>query len=247
MSGDFDRRRTSFGARAADYDRVRPGYPDVALRSVIGRPLAHGGARVLDLGAGTGRLAAACAALGANVIAAEPDAGMATLAARAVPRRVVRATAEHLPVAGASLDAIVVGQAWHWFDPHDAVVECARILRRGGRLGVFRNVRDESEPWVAALGDIIGGPDRTREAAGDIITIGEPFTAVEHEDFPHRRTMAAGDLVTLAMTHSYVAVHPQAAELQRCVEQLVAEHPDLAGRTQIEMPYVCRLTRATRG
>lgn len=244
MVSDFDARRTSFGSRADDYDRVRPAYPDEAIRSVIG----GAGATVVDLGAGTGRLVRRCTDLGALGIGVEPDPGMAAVAARGVPGRVVRASAEHVPLADGSVDAIVVGQAWHWFDPVEAVIECGRLLRAGGRIGVFRNLRDESEPWVAALGEIIGGEDRTHASSAltEEIELGGPFTDQGSRGFAHRQSMTPADLMTLVSTHSYVTTRPDAGVLHREVEDLVRSHPDLVGRDRIEMPYLCRLTRATR-
>lgn len=65
-------------------------------------------------------------------------------------------TAEEIPLPDASVDAVLVAQAWHWFDPHRAVKEVARVLRPGGRLGLVWNNRDERLGWVKELGEIIG-------------------------------------------------------------------------------------------
>ena len=70
--------------------------------------------------------------------------------ASAVPGVPVRAgTAEQIPLADGSVDAVLVAQAWHWVDPSRAVPEVARVLAPGGQLGLVWNIRDEQEDWVA--------------------------------------------------------------------------------------------------
>ncbi|GAC1531787.1 MAG: class I SAM-dependent methyltransferase [Acidimicrobiales bacterium] len=244
MGSTFDDRRTSFGARAGDYDRVRPSYPRAALAPVIGRLPA----RVLDIGTGTGRLGVSCAALGATTVAIEPDAAMARMAARHLLGAVVRGVAEHVPITDQSMDAAVAGQAWHWFDHTAAAAECARVLRRGGRIGIFRNLRDESEPWVAALGQIVGGEDRSVATffAEMTIDLGPHFGPVTMSRTAHTHRIAAADLVTLAATHSYVAVHPDRERMLADVRDLVETHPALAGRSELEVPYLCDVFSAVR-
>ncbi|GAC1381522.1 MAG: class I SAM-dependent methyltransferase [Acidimicrobiales bacterium] len=244
MGPTFEDRRTSFGARAGDYDRVRPSYPRAALAPLIG----HLPSRVLDLGTGTGRLGVSFAALGATTVAIEPDAAMARVAARHLVGAVLRGVAERVPIADGSMDAVVAGQAWHWFDHTAATAECARVLRPGGRIGIFRNLRDESEPWVAALGGIIGGEDRSVDAffSATPIDLGHRFGPVSISRIAHTHRIAASDLVTLAATHSYVAVHPERERMLADVYALVETHPALAGRSEIEVPYMCDVFSAVR-
>ncbi|GAC1602124.1 MAG: class I SAM-dependent methyltransferase [Acidimicrobiales bacterium] len=244
MTDTFHQRRTSFGARAAEYDRVRPSYPPSALAPLIG----HLPSRVLDLGSGTGRLAASCAAVGATTVAVEPDAAMARVAAGHLVGTVVRGVAERIPLTDGSMDAIVAGQAWHWFDHGAATTECARILRRGGRIGILRNLRDESEPWVGALGEIIGGEDRSVATffGATTIDLGAGFGPVAMSRIAHTHRIATADLVTLAATHSYVAVHPERERMLADVRTLTETHPALAGRSELDIPYLCDVFSAVR-
>src|SRR5579863_8676628 len=127
---DWTRRGSSFGAVAAAYAEHRPDYPLDAVRwcvAPLGRDLA--GLRVLDLGAGTGKLTALLAARGADVTAVEPDEAMLEELCRRVPSvRALRAPAEAIPLADGSVDAVLCAQSLHWFDQSRAMPEIARVL-----------------------------------------------------------------------------------------------------------------------
>jgi SAM-dependent methyltransferase len=148
------RRALSFGAAAEAYAAARPTYPNEALRFV----LPAGARRVLDLGAGTGKLTSVLLDLGLEVVAVEPDEEMRALID---PRADVRAgAAEDVPVEDSAVDAVVVGQAWHWFDAQRATAEVGRVLRPGGTLGLMWNLIDDSGSWPLALAEHIGMEDR---------------------------------------------------------------------------------------
>ncbi|HET9559925.1 MAG TPA: methyltransferase domain-containing protein, partial [Actinomycetota bacterium] len=136
----------------AAYERGRPGYPAGAVEELV-RVLGIGpGATVLDLAAGSGKLTRQLVPAGATLLAVEPSAAMRE---RLAGVRVLAGTAEAIPVAGGSVDAVTVGQAFHWFDGPRAVAELHRVLQPGGRVGLLWNVRDESVPWMAAVTAIL--------------------------------------------------------------------------------------------
>lgn len=141
-------RATSFGAAAEAYGRFRPGPASAGLDWVLGGDAAD----LLDVGAGTGAMTALLAARGARVTAVEPDARMRSILARTAPSATILAgSAERLPVADASQDAILAHSAWHWFDPGAAAAEAARALRDGGRLGVLITGLDPEDGWAREL------------------------------------------------------------------------------------------------
>jgi SAM-dependent methyltransferase len=142
-------RATSFGAVAEEYDRWRPSYPTSALDWLA--PAAP--ARVADVGAGTGKLTQLLLARGLDVDAVEPDERMLAVLGRNNPgARRHRASSTHLPVEDAALDAVLVADAWHWFDPEPTIAEVRRVLSPGGWLGLAWNVAAEPlEPWERAL------------------------------------------------------------------------------------------------
>src|SRR5436309_15901895 len=96
----------SFGPAAARYDRIRPSYPTAAVRWLIG----DAPVRVVDLGAGTGILTRQLVALGHDVTPVEPDPQMAALSGAVI------GSAEKIPLPDGAVDAVVAGQAYHWFD-----------------------------------------------------------------------------------------------------------------------------------
>lgn len=164
----------SFGSAAAVYETGRPDYPiqavDWMLQPVVG---GERRIRVADVGAGTGKLTRALQELGAEVVAVDPDPKMLeTLRANvhAVPTFV--GSAERLPLPDAGVDAVVLGQAWHWVDPVRGAAEAARVLRPGGVLGLVWNVRDDTVPWVARLTQIMHGSHAEQMLAG-----GDPSSA----------------------------------------------------------------------
>src|SRR5215475_2957515 len=158
-------RAVSFGAVADAYERGRPPYPPTAIDWL----LPAGAARVLDLGAGTGKLTRQLAGRGLDVTAVEPSEAMREQLRGAVPGiRSLEGTAERIPLPGGSVDAVLVAQAWHWVDPARAVPEVARVLRPGGQLGLLWNVRDERADWVAALSVILCQSDGPRPGSSTV-------------------------------------------------------------------------------
>lgn len=146
-----DSRAHSFNAAAAQYAANRPSYPPALLDTVerlMGRPLA--GARVADVGAGTGIATVLLRERGAEVIAVEPGGGMAAQFRRALPDvPIVRGDGNALPLADASRDLITYAQSWHWTDTGRSVPEALRVLRPGGALALWWNTSALDVPWIA--------------------------------------------------------------------------------------------------
>ena len=230
----------SFGPAAQIYERGRPSYPDVALDWLLpsGKP------RVVDLGAGTGKLTRQIRDRGLSVTAVEPSAQMLDQLRVSVPGvPAVKGSAEDIPLPDASADVVLVAQAWHWVDPARAVPEVARVLSPGGRLGLVWNVRDERSEWVRRLGEIIGSPEQNRDPA-----LGSPFGPVETARFEWTELIGAERLVDMVASRSAVILLPpdERAALLGEVRRLIATHPALVGRTEFELPYVTECARASR-
>lgn len=239
------RHAASFTHNADEYAAVRPGYPQAAVDLL----LPDGARDVLDLAAGTGKLTQALVARGVRVVAVEPADGMrAQLVARLPQVEVHAGTAEAVPLPDASVDAVTVAQAWHWFDEPAAAAEVARVLRPGGTLGIVWNDRDEDVPWVGAYGALLHEVAGPQLARGTHPTLGDAFTEVLRTDVRWDHVVTPDDLVRLAGTRSYALVLPadeRAALLDR-VRTLVTTHPDLVGREHVAVPYVTRVYTARR-
>lgn len=241
-------RALSFGPVAEQYDRLRPSYPQEAVRWAVGdRPV-----RVVDLGAGTGILSRALLRLGHQVVPVEPDPAMRERLAAASPGLTPLAGyAEQIPLPDASVDAVVAGQAYHWFDREAAHPEIARVLRPGGRFAAIWNRRDESVPWVAELSTV--SDDDTagrgiREPRPVVEAFGPGFGPVEEAIFTHATSHTPDTLVGMIATRSYylTASPARQRELARRVRELCATHPDLAGRSTFDLPYRTDVYRAVR-
>jgi SAM-dependent methyltransferase len=235
----FEDRRLSFGSEASSYADLRPGYPPEAARWILdGAELAV--REVADVGAGTGAFTRVLVDLGLAVTAYEPDPGMlAELAVRVpdVPRAV--AQAESLPLEDWTVDAVTVAQAWHWFDKTAAGHEFVRVVRPGGVIGLLWNVRDDRVPWMGLMSDIVDSEDSMRASRVDALAeIRAIHPDVEQADFSHVVAMSPDDIVRLASTFSYVRLRSDSASVYSALRELLATHPDTAGRDLIDVPYV---------
>jgi SAM-dependent methyltransferase len=229
----------SFGPAAHLYERGRPPYPDPALDWL----LPGGATRVLDLGAGTGKLTRQLTARGLAVTAVDPSEGMLAQLRQVVPGVPAHlGSAERIPLPDDSADAVLVAQAWHWVDPVHAVPEIARVLSPGGRLGLIWNVRDDTHDWVRRLDQIIGNEQRDRTPE-----VGAPFGPVESEQFRWTHRISRSALLDLVASRSHVILLPpdERAALLAQVRQLMVTHPDMVGRDEYELPYVTTAARTT--
>lgn len=158
-------------------------------------------------------------------------------------------TAEALPADDASVDAVVAGQAAHWFDPSPAAREIRRVLRPGGVLGLVWNTRDARAPWVAALEALLVDEARGHEAdQGVVDTLAHELGAdVATAVSAVVQRLTPEEVVGSIATRSYVAVMDDArrADFLSGVTQLLGGHPDTRGRHEIELPYVTRAYRLT--
>lgn len=237
----------SFGQVASLYDSNRPTYPTEAAEWALGPAVGAGRGTVVDLGAGTGLLTRVLVPLAGEVIAVEPDPNMRTQLLASVPGVAALAgSAESMPLDDASVDSVVCGQAYHWFDKARAHPEIARVLRPGGSFGAVWNLRDGRVPWVQALGMAIGdAPDgHHRDPLRRLdIAFGPVFDAVEQAAFGHEVTMDADRLVALVTSRSMyiVADRETRARIEADVRALAATLP-----ATFPMPYVTICCRATR-
>jgi SAM-dependent methyltransferase len=245
--GDRRQLSSSFGAAAVAYAEHRPDYAEAAVRWALeGAP----GPRVLDLGAGTGKLTAGLVSLGAEVTAVEPDPEMRGELRRAVPEvRALEGGAEAIPLPDESVDAVLAGNAMHWFDMDVAGPEIARVLAPGGTLAGLWNTLNDRVDWIAGLAEVSGpaaiGPRDTpaswrAETATMLVPksgASFPFGSPEQAEFPHGQRRTADSLVATLATRAGVLVMPEEKreELLGRIRAYLASRPKTAGEFTLPM------------
>jgi SAM-dependent methyltransferase len=231
----------SFGLVADAYDRGRPSYPADAAAWLVSRK--H--ARVLELGAGTGKLTEHLRAAGHDVIATDPSTEMLARLGRHDPEaRRLGAVAEQIPLASRSVDVVVAGQAFHWFHLADALPEIARVLRPGGHLAVVWNARDERIPWVRRLGSIIGSGGQETDPT-EAIDESAMFTSVESRTFRFWQPLTPDLLRDLVASRSMVATMSEAGRARVLAQVEEFYHDYGRGPDGLVLPYLTRAFRTT--
>jgi SAM-dependent methyltransferase len=241
-------RARSFDAAAEAYELARPGWPPEAVEIAARRLGLERDAAVLDLAAGTGKLTRRLAGRFGSVTAVEPLDGMRAVLEAGIPFvRVLAGTAEAIPLPDGSVDAVFVGEAFHWFDAGRAIAELGRVLRPAGGVAVlFNRLDDKSQkaPWRveadAALEshrlppDDVDPQDETTWRAA-LATLGEVHDdAVENV---HR--LDADGMLSLFASFSGLAGLPPdrfdaaLAELRGVLERHGVREAELTFRTQV--------------
>lgn len=241
------RRANSFGAQAFAYAEHRPDYPVAAVRWAL-EPLSGAPLRVLDLAAGTGKLTGVLVAEGHQVTAVEPNEEMLSeLVRRHGGVRALPGSAERIPLPDSTVDAVLVGQAFHWFDPERAMPEIARVLRPGGVLAGLWNSEDHTVGWIAEFGEVV------RTSVSSVRTTEVPipdhplFTDPVDGTFPHGQRRTAESLVATINTHSHALVisEEERAQLNERMLAFLKANPATANG-EFTFPLVTEAKRLVR-
>ena len=250
---------SSFGAAAAAYAEHRPDYAEAAVRWALEPVWSRRPLRVIDIGAGTGKLTATLVRLGADVTAVEPDQNMLAELHRELPSvRSVPGSAEEIPAPDGSADAVLAGQAMHWFDMDRAMPEIARVLTPGGVLAGLWNVDDDRVGWVAEFAEMSkriasitllrwreGGAQSRQErvlAAGSGL-----FHAGQTAEFEHGQPRTADSLLATIATHSNFLVMdgPERNSRLAQVRDFLRSRPETS-HGEFVLPMVTVVLRAQR-
>jgi SAM-dependent methyltransferase len=250
---------SSFGAAAAAYAEHRPGYAEAAVRWALEPVWSRRPLRVIDIGAGTGKLTATLVRLGADVTAVEPDQNMLAELRRELPSvRSVSGSAEEIPVPDGSADAVLAGQAMHWFDMDRAMPEIARVLIPGGVFAGLWNVDDDRVGWVAEFAEMSkrnasitmlrwrnGGAQSRQErviAAGSGL-----FHAGQTAEFENGQARTADSLLATVATHSNFLVMDEPERTSRLaqVRDFLQSRPETS-HGEFVLPMVTVALRARR-
>lgn len=208
-----------FSGLAEVYARCRPSYPLEAISWLLHRGGFAPGELIADIGSGTGISSRVLAAHGLRVVGIEPNAEMRARAQRepnpAMEYRDGRAEATGLP--DASVGGVLAAQAFHWFEPAQALAEFYRILRPGGWLFLLWNERDETNPFTAAFGEAFRAVPGAAELEAARLAAGQPlldcprFVHRQRVDFRHEQALDCDGLLGRAFSASYAPKAPDAA------------------------------------
>jgi SAM-dependent methyltransferase len=238
------RRAASFGTQAQQYAEHRPDYPAAAIDWV----LPDGVSDVLDLAAGTGKLTGSLLARGLTVTAVEPDPAMlGELRKRFPAATALIGTAERIPLDDCSVDAVVVGQAFHWFDVPEALSEIGRVLRPGGRVGALWNYEDNRVPWVSGFDSLV----RTGVSRGWTYPAPLPdhplFEPFERSDLDHSVRRTAETMIAMVGTYSHmlVAGDEERAAINDKIRAYLRARPETA-HGEFDLPLRTYAYRANR-
>jgi ubiquinone/menaquinone biosynthesis C-methylase UbiE len=253
------RHGSSFGTAAAAYAEHRPDYAEAAIRWALEPVSSRQPLRVIDLAAGTGKLTASLVSLGAEVTAVEPDPDMLAELRRQLPAaHAVSGTAEDIPLPDACADAVLAGQAMHWFDMDRAMPEIARVLTPGGVLAGLWNVDDDRVGWVAEFAEMSkrkasitllrwreGGArswqERLTEAGSGL------FHAAQATEFDHGQARTTDSLLATIATHSnfLVMAETERATLLGQVRDFLRARPETSSG-EFVLPMITVAARAVR-
>lgn len=238
-----------FGDVADEYERGRPDYPLEVAERVLDELSVPAGARVLDLGAGTGKLTRALLAAGLDVVAVEPQDPMREILAASIGEDRVRpGTAEAIPLEDSSVSAVTAADAFHWFDQARALDEIRRVLRPDGGLAVLSTVADYSgASWAHEVGQLVAAA-RPEHPFHDGPPWGDAVRAAGGWEEPREVRVTITAPARLERMRDWIASfswmaampEPERSQLLARIESLIA-----AGDTPEELPvhFVIGLAR----
>jgi len=132
--------RYSFDQIATLYDRARPNYPEQLFNDLFALGNLEPGARVLEIGCGTGQASRALARRGCRLVCVELGERLAEIARRNLADfplvEVVTASFDTWERPGLDVDMVFAASAWHWLDPSTRYARAARLLKPGGLLAL---------------------------------------------------------------------------------------------------------------
>jgi SAM-dependent methyltransferase len=182
----------------ATYELGRPDYPAEIIALLAEEAGLGPGSTLADVAAGTGKLTRVLADGTTRLVAVEPMPGMRTQLRQAVPSAlIVAGTAELLPLRTASVDAVTVAQAFHWFNVDEASKELRRVLAPTGKLVLVNNAQDSSDSLSGELWNVLRHfeqlaprPESTRGWRAHLDRLGD-FTGWRHFELRHEQVLAS--------------------------------------------------------
>lgn len=232
-----------FSGRVENYARYRPGYPE-EVRDFLQKECGFtGGWTVADVASGTGLLAELFLENGNRVFGVEPNEEMRAAGEHylsAYPSFTsVAGTAEDTTLEGGAADLVVVGQAFHWFDPGSSREEFIRILRPRGWVALLWNEqRKEASPFLAAYERLLDRYKMEEYEPFDLRSEVRAFFGsenIEVEVFENRQTFDLAGIEGRLLSSSYVPDkdHPNHGAMMEDLEKIFHDYQE-GGRVSVE-------------
>jgi len=234
-----------FEIGADSYERGRPEFPIEAVDYLIQSLEIKPQSKVMDLGAGTGKFTRLLVPTKAVLTAVEPVEKMRQKFRSVLPEiEIVAGTAENIPAPDSSFDAVVVAQAFHWFDGDSALKEIHRVLKPNGKLGLIWNMRDESVNWVSELTRIVdaheaGAPRYKTHEWKKAFDQTKSFTPLEKKTFKYLQKGTAETVVDRVQSISFISAlsEKDRENVLQQIRGLLSRHPQTKGMEKLEIPY----------
>jgi SAM-dependent methyltransferase len=239
-----------FNDRADDYVKYRPTYPVEAIDAILSGLGPPADLVAADLGAGTGISARLLGDRDVRVVAIEPSPGMQQAAAPHANVTWMNSRAEATGLQSHTVDLVMSAQSFHWFDAANTLVECARILKPGGRLAIMWNRRSKTDVltdgYRRAIADV-GGESSIEQMAfdPDVVARSGLFAPVERTTFPNVQRLDLDGLIGRARSASYCPKDGPAVErLRELLHELWKAHADRDGL--VTLIYETEVYRSNR-
>lgn len=231
---------------ASAYEKGRPDYPETAIAHFITALKLESGKQVVDLAAGTGKLSKALQESGVALVGVEPVLEMRKVFSRQLPEiPILEGTAEKIPLEDASIDCVVVGTAFHWFDGERALNEIARVLKPRGRLGLIWNIFDNHAAWVqevrALLEREMPEQNRTHDSLEwkEAFDMSTRFGPLLHLSYSYCFPGTAQDVINRVFSAKVLGMlsAEKREEIVSRVLHILDTHPSTRGKETFDIPY----------
>ncbi len=259
MSIDWKEESQRFDGVAAAYDEFRPSYPDELIETIVTTTRLAPGARILEIGCGTGKATVLFAARGYVMQCVEPGVNLAAIAARnckPYPVQFAISRFEEWSEPAHEFELAISAQAFHWVPKEIGYRKLARALKPEGWLALFWNryphppgaIYDELEQ-VYRENDPM--PDEPRESIQEEmertkhdITAGGLFGDVQVITFPWSARYNTREYLGLLNTHSdhLRMAEPERARLLARIAGVIDAHGGYLDRPYLATLYLARKT-----